>query len=648
MKKLLFIAVLALILSARTACAQSNVYVVRNTQPEKTSIVTAVSRIDYADGKAKLYSGTKLTEFDVNAVSRMGLKEYDKTRSTVIPSSFLADFDYDITFSASDILLAGQAEAEVTDKTADTYDDFVDHSTWDKTLAIAYGSSAATVSGAVSGVDVSVMGNHVVVNSTVKGLHITLSGASADGEFKLYATNKTKLTLSGLTLHNPKGPALNSQSKKRLFLVLAEGTANTLTDGETYDKVKGEDQRGCVFAEGKLCISGSGQLTIVGSKKNGIASDDYVHIVSGLVKVTTSAEKGTGIKAKDNFIMGGGALQVLAQGLAAKAVASDSTALISGGKLTAITTGDGLWDEDDQDYSTACCLKSDYAMTLTGGDIRLLATGRGGKGLKGGSLKAKGHELTIDGSTIHIITSGDLMPEGATDQDTLRSSPKGIRGAYNVEIKSGAIYVRCAGGYGGEGIEAKNDLNIYGGTIRTYCYDDGVNAVNSKINGGDIFVCSTDNDGYDCNGGLYINGGTLFAIGAPGVQAGIDNDGKTFGMNGGRVVAIGGYMSSPWASKSKQATVVVRLEKQTAYAALTDESGNNILVVKTPETYNPLTLMLSSDKIEVGKNYRLLTFQTLTAGEEKEGVVENAVYSDATTEYEFTSTSLLTKLGNVK
>lgn len=644
----LAVASLAQLTLAAGLHAQTNIYVVRNTTPEKTSIVTSVDRIDYADGKALLRSGDKTTEFDVAKVKQMGIKEKDAVRQTVIPPSFLPDFDYDIAFSEADRQLAGQAEPEVTDTTVATYDDFVQHATFDKALTIAYGGAAATVTGAVEGVDVAVTGNHVVVNSTVKGLQVTLSGSSADGSFKLYATNKTCVMLNGLTLHNPKGPALNSQSKKRLFLVLADGTANTLTDGDTYDKVKGEDQRGCVFAEGKLCISGTGQLTVVGSKKNGIASDDYVHLLGGFVKVTTSAEKGTGVKSKDNFFLGGGALQVLAQGPAAKAVASDSLLTVSGGKLTAITTGDGLWNEDDLDYSTACCLKSDQAMQLLGGDLHLLATGRGGKGIRAGSLKQKGHELTIDGSTIHVITSGDLMPEGATENDTLKSSPKGIKGSYNIAIKSGAIYVRCAGGYGGEGIESKHDLNITGGTIRTYCYDDGVNAVNSKIDGGDIFVCSTDNDGYDCNGGLYINGGSLFAIGAPGDQAGIDNDGKTFGLNGGRVVGMGGYMSSPWASKSKQATVLAYFKKEVPYVALQDADGHDLMVTRTPQGYNPYAVMLSTPLLEVGKAYRLVSFTNLTGGEEKEGLIENAAYTDATTEFEFTVEGMLTSLGSRK
>lgn len=648
-------AALAALLLAGTAggagslSAQNNIYVVRATTPEKMMMVPSVESISYTGGKAVLRSGGTETALDVQDVKRMSTTDTSDRRATTIPASFLKDFDYDIALDPADRALAAQTEAEVTDPEAEGYDDFVSHSGWDKDITITYGGSEAKVEGEAEGVDVSVTGNHVTVTSTAKGLNLTLKGASADGSLKLYADYKTKVTLGGVTLHNPQGPALNSQSKKRLFIVLADATDNSLSDGTSYKKVSGEDQRGCVFAEGKICLSGGGALSVTANKKNGIASDDYVHILGGFVKVSATATKGACVKAKDNFIMGGGALQVRADGAAAKAVASDSLVRVSGGKLTAIVTGDGEWDEESQDYSTACCLKSDYAMQLTGGELRLLATGLGGKGVRAGSECAKGNELTIDGAEVYIVTAGDTMPADADEETEPKSSPKGVKCDYNIYIKSGKVFVRCLGGYGGEGIESKHDLNISGGTVRCFTYDDGINAINSTISGGDIVVCSTNNDGYDCNGGLYINGGRLYAIGANGTEAGIDNDGKTFGMNAGTVMAFGGYMSTPWESKSKQPCLLAYFKKAVSYVALTDAEGNNLVVAHVPQRgYNPLAVLISSPLIEQGKSYRVVTFDKLTAGEEKDGLIENAAYEGAVTEYEFTADKLVNLLGSRK
>ena len=114
--------------------------------------------------------------------------------------------------------------------------------------------------------------------------------------------------LNGVNLTNPQGPVINSQLKKRLFIHLAENTVNTLTDGADYIKVKGEDQRGCIFAEGKLCISGRGQLYVNANKKCGIASDNYVHMTDGFVHVNNYAVKGKAVYGKDHVIIGGGVL----------------------------------------------------------------------------------------------------------------------------------------------------------------------------------------------------------------------------------------------------------------------------------------------------------------------------------------------------
>lgn len=355
------------------------------------------------------------------------------------------------------------------------------------------------------------------------------------------------------------------------------------------------------------------------------------------------ADKGDAVKAKELFRMGGGALQVLAQGAAAKGISSDSLFTVTGGKITVITTGDHLWNESSKDYSASCGIRADSTMTLSGGEIHVLATGIGGKGINAGKKNIKTHDLIVDGARIYVRTTGPRVQDerGST-------SPKGIKAAHDIIFLSGSIYSRCSGGDGAEGLEAKNDFIMKGGTLRSYCYDDGLNAVNSSVDGGDIFVCSTANDGYDCNGGVYLNGGTFYAIGAPAPQAGIDNDGKTFGMNGGEVVGIGGYSTTPWDSKSKQVSILCYLKKEVPYIAILDAQGNNVLTVKTPATYNPLGVLMSSPKLEQGKPYKIVSALSLLAGTEEKGIVKNAQLNQPTTEYEFTTTNLLTTLGSNK
>lgn len=629
--------------------AQRNVFITHEGSPETSSLVLNVDGIDFHDGIAAFRSGDKVKEMSVGVGDVMGWKEMDSRRSQVIPESLQPLFDFEVAFMSYDRALASVAEAEVTDVNDSRYDDFADHSSWLHQVTVTFGGSEAVVEDNDGCVEVVIEGNHVVINSECAGVEYRLRGKSDDGSLKLYGGKKAKLVLDGVELTNPKGAAINNQCKKRLFLVLNEGTVNRLSDGVEYEKYPGEDQRGCFFSEGQVCVSGSGCLFIDGYHKNGMASDDYLHFISGFVQVLTHAVKGDAVKAKSRFEMGGGVLQVLAEGDAAKGVKTDSLITINGGKLTVIVTGDAVWEDEEQDYSSACGLKCDRTLTLNGGEIRVCATGSAGKGMSAGTDNKTGNDVVIDGAQIFVRTAGQRASIDPSDPECpTKSSPKGIKSSHNIIVRSGSVTCRCSGGNGAEGLEAKHDSEIFGGTVRSYCFDDGLNAVNSKLMGGDVFVCSTDNDAYDCNGGIYIDGGRMYAIGAPGNQAGIDNDGKTFQMYGGQIIGVGGYSSTPWDSKSEQATILCYIEKNIKYLALVDESDNNIITLRVADTYNPIGVLISHQDIQVGKKYKVVSFNTLTSGEEYCGVVENAIYADAVIEYEFMVEKLMTTLGTKK
>ena len=121
------------------------------------------------------------------------------------------------------------------------------------------------------------------MNSTVKGIEYVLKGATTDGSFKVYSEKKFKLSLSGTSIHNPVGAAINIQSSKRVFVVCAEGTTNTLTDGTSYTLTDGEDMKSCFFSEGQLIFSGSGSLSVTGNYKHAIVSDNtYVCVADAI------------------------------------------------------------------------------------------------------------------------------------------------------------------------------------------------------------------------------------------------------------------------------------------------------------------------------------------------------------------------------
>lgn len=626
MKNIASTIILAL-LSGMTASAQRNLYI---NEAGRTRIVHRVDSIDFATGTINLWSGSNRSTFEVPDVSLMSLKEKDAWRAKVMPARYLADFDYDIAFEEAD---KGRVKPESPSPSAmDLEEDFVENSSWTKLVNIAFDGTNVSVTGDTDSLNVTKENAHLTIETAAHGVKYIVTGRSDDAGIKLYSERKACVVLDGAELTNPQGPVINSQLKKRLFIDLAPNSVNRLTDGATYVKVKGEDQRGCIFAEGQICISGEGQLFVNGNKKCGIASDDYIHMLGGFVHVTAHAQKGKAVYAKDHIIVGGGVLRTYSDGQASKGIASDSLLTVTGGIVKAITTGDALWDEEAQDYSSCGALKSGWNMNIAGGEIYCLSTGTGGKGISTDGT------LTITDADIYVRTSGKRIPEVKSEDAhgnkvEAAASPKGVKSSGKMTINSGNVYVRCSGGAAAEGIESKKTIDINGGKVRSYCVDDGMNAEGCYIRGGDVMICSTENDGFDVSF-LYMYDGMLYTIGADVGQMGLDTDGKTFKVSGGEIVALGARNCQPYSS-STQANVLCYVKKHVSGIALADAEGHIIRAIPTPDTYDCVCTLFSNDDITVGQQYKILSYEKS--------------FDDApVTEYEFTAEGISTTLGRFK
>ena len=638
---------LCLFLVASSNWAQHNVYINQNVNGyNRMSIFKGIEKMAFGTDSMMVWDNyARSYTFDASAVGTMGFREHDKWLTKVLPEKYHADFDYDIDFEEADKLRI-TAEPEVTDPKSVQYDDFLAHSTWSKTVNIAYDGNEVEVTGDTDSLVVTKDGAHLTIQTNAVGIRYILSGNSSDACFKLYSERKACLTLNGINLTNTQGPVINSQSKKRLFIDLPANTVNTLTDATTYKKVKGEDQRGCVFAEGKICISGEGQLYVNAHKKGGIASDDYVHLLGGFVHVNAYAQKGKAIYGKDNVIIGGGVLRTYSEGDASKGISSDSLLWVKGGVIKAITTGDAVYDETEEDYSSCCGLKSEWDMNISGGEIYCLSTGTGGKGISAGHSEIVTETktnylgtLTVADADIYIRTSGTRIPEVKTEDShgqkvEAAASPKGLKSAGKMTINSGNVYVRCSGGAAAEGIESKKEIYINGGKIRSYSVDDGMNAEGCHIKSGDVMICSTENDGFDVSF-LYMYDGLLYTIGGDIDQMGLDTDGKTFKVMSGEILSLGARNCQPYES-SDQASVLCYVKgKSISYLALADADDNIIKVIPTPDTYKCVCALFSNSSLQVGNRYKILSF-------------EKSLTDTPATEYDFTLEKKSLQLGSFK
>ena len=146
---------------------------------------------------------------------------------------------------------------------------------------------------AFEGVNVEVEGAFVIVNATTdtKDINFKLSGNTENGTFKIYTSKRFNLILSGLSITNPQGPAINVQSKKKTTVRLADETINTLTDGTNYtNPPNDEDQKGAFFSEATLVFKGNGTLIIngKGADKHGLCSDDDIQINGGHIVIASA------------------------------------------------------------------------------------------------------------------------------------------------------------------------------------------------------------------------------------------------------------------------------------------------------------------------------------------------------------------------
>ena len=414
-----------------------------------------------------------------------------------------------------------------------------------------------------SGVEVSVKGGHVTANhGSAKGICYVLSGTTTNGSFTVVGDKKYEVKLNGVSINNPDSAALNLLSGKRAYVVLAEGTKNTLTDGT------GGSQKGALYCKGKLLFNGSGSLSVTGNTNNAIHSADYIVFRKGN-NIAVKSTANHGIKANDGVFINGGILNVEVTATAAKGINCESHIVVNGGRTTVITTGDGTYDADDREAKGAACIKADSTLTVNGGTLMLKSTGSGGKGIN------VDMEANFNGGEVYIITEGGQY---RSNNDT--SSPKGIKVDGNLNISGGTIWVRTSG-QNGEGIETKSKLTITGGEVASYAYDDAINSKGDMtISGGYVYAQGRDNDGLDANGNCYIKGGLIYAIcsGTPEVAIDANTEGgKKLYVTGGTIVAVGGLESG-----SQLTQTCYQTSQWSTNAWYTLSYGNNSFSFQTP------------------------------------------------------------------
>ena len=410
----------------------------------------------------------------------------------------------------------------------------------------------------------------MVVKNTaeLRDINYSLSGTTTDGSFKLYGEKRYNLLLNGVNITNPTGPAINLQSDSKATVVVVSGTANSLTDGATYDAAPlnssgvAEDPKAAFFSEGNLVFLGAGNLTIngKGTSKHGLNSDGGIEINGSQITVTSAAKDG--INANDGFVMTSGVVNVTAtgdgidgsagnvtisggtittnstaanvtitgSGAAFKGVSCDKNIFMTAGIVSVTSTGTGTTyttATGTKDSYSSAAFSADSIIVVTGGALTTNCSGAGGKGLKADKGITIGR--TTGNPTLNITTSGDRFLVSGTDychpkaivssgavtinngNNTINSKDDGIHSDLSVTINGGNTIVNASSTTKGvgEGVEAPT-ITFNGGVTNITASNDGINATYGTTAGG-----TESNDGSN----LYIKGGVVIVAGSDAIDS---------------------------------------------------------------------------------------------------------------------------------
>ena len=469
---------------------------------------------------------------------------------------------------------------------------------YDRTVEIVFSTSgSATVSGVGDSLATTVSGNDVTIRNlgTEKVLY-RLSGSTTDGFLKVYSGRKQTLALNGVNIRNTRGAAINVQGYetspnkgKRVDIVL--NGSNVVADGSTYSLTPSdEDEKGAIFGEGQIVVSGTGSLAVTATGKAGITSDDWVAFLDGCT-VSVTSSSGHGVRGKEYVLVSGGTLDISVSADGKKGISSDSLVRFDGGTTTIAVTGSTVVESGDT--SGTAGIKADQLFEMNSGALTITNSGKGGKGIScdgpahfnGGTI-----DITVTGQNFGSSGGGGGWPGpggggwGGSDNSV---GAKGIKCDGDIVISGGVITVKASSH---EGIETKGTLTITGGQVYSQSSDDAINSASTMtITGGVVCAYSTGNDGLDANGNCYIQGGLIYAIGKNSPEMAIDANtegGYKLFIQGGTIIAIGSlengaqltqacYQASSW---TKNVWYSITVGDDT-YAFKTPSSGGTKLVV---------------------------------------------------------------------
>ena len=478
-------------------------------------------------------------------------------------------------------------------------------------------------------------------------------------------TAKVQLVFDGVEIAGETSAALYIREADKVFVTLAEGSVNTLSNGGSFVAVDENNMDGALFSKQDLTLNGGGSLTVTSPAGHGIVCKDDLVITGGTYVVNAASH---GLDVNDSVRIAHATVTIDAGKDAIHCENQDDASkgfvYISGGCIKAEAEGDGI--------------SASAHMQITGGTVDLLAGGgsengtkehsdyfggfmgggpggMGGrpgqpgddqsqntateedstsmKGLKAaGGILISGGNITVDSADDAIHSDASVIINGGTF--ALASGDDAVHGEDTLTITAGSMVIsECY-----EGLEALH-IDVRGGDIKLTAEDDGLNAAGGvdqsgteggrdgmfgggrpgggpgggvsansngsiKISGGRLYIHASG-DGIDANGTIEITGGHTTVVGPTrGDTATLDYD-RTAIISGGTFIGTGASGMAQTFSDSVQGVIALNVGNRSAGTEITlkDAKGNTLIAYQPELDY--AVVILSSPDIVKGQTYTI-------------------------------------------
>lgn len=422
-------------------------------------------------------------------------------------------------------------------------------------ITLSDGNSASEAEG------VTVDGNTITI--TKEGDYL-INGSLSNGMVIVDAdkTEKVQLILNGVNINSETSAAIYVKQADKVFVTLADGTTNVLTNGGSFLAIDDNNIDAVIFSKDDLTLNGTGSLVISSPAGHGVVSKNDLVITNGSYEITAASH---GLSGKDSV------------------AAADGSFDIEAGK-------DAVHSENDEDDTAGNVYIAD-------GNFSLCAESDGISAMNeiyiaGGSIVVEQSYEGIEGRVINIY-GGEI--DITSSDDGLNATDKRTKAASETEADKTKERKDFAKKFQGGGMDdTQSDASIH-------------------IAGG-IITIDAEGDGIDSNGYLTVSGGEVYIAGPSNGGNGALDYGIDASISGGIVVAAGqSGMAQNFGSESTQGAILISTQQQNEAGSdivLLDSDGRELAAWNMKKNYN--SVVISCPEIEDGGSYTVKTGETTT------------------------------------